>query len=119
MANLGLPQTRQRPGGGSGPEHRPEAMRRMAVLAKLIGVERLCQPAANIVAERDGSEKRHSIASFSLRHGERGRYDAATWMSQRRCMRVVGFVGVSEHAIGQCGVHGGGKNIDANNAGFF
>src|SRR6266508_1509783 len=116
MANLALPQARQRRGGGSGPEHRPEAMRRMAILAKLIGVEGLCQPAANVVTERDGSEKGDSIAPFSLRHGERSRHDTAAWMSQRRRVRVVGFVGVSEHAVGQCGVHSDGKNMAANNA---
>ena len=32
---------------------------------------------------------------------------------------IVGFVGVSEHAVGQCGVHGAGDDVAADHAGFF
>ena len=91
----------------------------MPVLAELVGVEGLRQPAAHVVAERDRAEKRYPIAPLSLGHGEGRGHDAAAWMSQRRRMRVVGFIGVSEHAVGQRGIHGGGNDIAPNHAGFF
>ena len=40
-------------------------------------------------------------------------------MSQRRRVRVVGLVGVGEHAVGQRGINRGRNNVAADYARFF
>ena len=119
MAYLGLPQACQRRGRCRRSEHRPEAVRRMPIVAELVGVERLCQPAADIVSERDRADKRSAVLPLPLGHGQGRRHDAAAGMRERRRMRVVGFVGVSKHAVNQCGVYRGRNDAAPDHAGFF
>ena len=66
MAHLNLPKARQRPCRRRGSEHRPEAVRRMTIVAKLVGIQGLCQTAANVVAERNRTQKRRAVAPFPL-----------------------------------------------------
>ena len=119
MAHLELPQARQRPRRRRGSEHRPEAVGRMAIVAELVCVEGLGQAAADVVAKRNRAEKHRAVAPLPLGHGQGRGHDAAAGMSQRRRMRVVGFVGMGQHAVGQCGVPCSGSDIAADHAGFF
>ena len=119
MAHLDLSQARQRPRRCRGSEHRPEAVGRMPIVAELVGVEGLGQAAADIVAEGDGSEKRRAVAPLTLGHGEGRRHNAAAWMRQRRRVGVVGFIGVGQHAVGQCGIPRGRNDIASNHTGFL
>jgi hypothetical protein len=68
--------------------------------------ERVRDPRADIVAERDRGEKRRSVRAEVLARGERRRNDRAARVCDRRGVRIVGFVGVRGHAVGQCCVVG-------------
>ena len=97
-------ETGQRAGGGGGAEHRAEAVRRMAVLAELVGVERLGQAAADVVAERDRAQERRAVARSRSAIASAAGTMPQPGMRQRRRVRIVGLVGVREHAVGERGV---------------
>ncbi len=119
IAHLALAKTRQRTRGGGGAEHGPEAVRRMTVLAELIRVERLRQPAADVVTKSNCAKQRCATAPRALGHRQRRRHNAAAGMGQRRRVRVVGLVSMGEHAVGQGGVHRARDELAAHHAGFF
>ena len=119
MAHFALAKSCQGASRRSRAEHRSEAVCRMAVLTELIGVEGQCQPAADVVTERHCAQQRRAASSFALRHRQGSGDNAAAGMSQRRRMRVVGFVGVREHAVGQCGVYDGRNEVTADHRCFF
>ena len=90
----------------------------MAVGAELVGVERLRQAAADVVAERHRAQQRRAVAPLALGHGKRRRNNAAARMRLRRRMRVIGLVGVGEHAVRQRGIGGSGDDRAADHAGL-
>ena len=57
-AHLIVVQADQHARRGRGAEHRAEAVRRVAVLAELVGVERHREPGADVVTQRDGAQQR-------------------------------------------------------------
>ena len=102
MAHLIGIEPRQRAGGGGGAEHRAEAVGRMAVLAKFIGVQGQGEAAADVVAERDRAQELIALRMLAFAHRPRCGHDAASRVNERRRVRIVGLVGVREHAIDEC-----------------
>ena len=119
VADLRFVQSGKRSRGRGGAEHRPEAVRRMPVVAELAGIERQRQPAAYVVAERNRAQQRRPVAPLALGHGERRGHNAAARMRQRRRMRIVGLVGMSQHAVRQRGVGGRRDDAAAGHASFL
>ena len=91
-------------GCGSRSKHRAETVRRVPVRQKLIRRQRHRQPATDVVAQRDCTQQRHAVAPLALADRQRRRHDAAARMRQRRRVRVIGLVGVRQHAIGERGI---------------
>src|SRR5919109_3676468 len=90
----------------------------MPVVAKLIGIKRLRQAAANVISQRHGTQECRTTSSVTLGHCQRRWHDATSRMRERRRMRVIGLVGVSEHAVRQSGIDGGGEDLAANPRSF-
>ena len=82
MPRLVVFQSSQRSGGGGGAERGTEAVGRVAVLAKFIGVERHVEARGNVVTERNRPQETRAVAALALTHGERGRDDGAAGVAQ-------------------------------------
>ena len=100
-------------------ERRPEAVRRMARGAELDRVQRLRQPAADIVAERDRAKERRAARALAFRHGERRSDDPAARVRLRGRMRIVGLVGVAEHAVRERRIDRACHDAAADDRGLF
>ena len=118
MTRLALIKAAQRTGGSGGAEHRSEAVRRMAVFAKLIGIERHVDAGADVVTERHGAQQRRPAGAFALAHGECGRHNRTTGVAERRCVRIIGLIGVTQHAVGERRSGGGGDDAAAGDYGL-
>ena len=57
----------------------------------------------DVVAERDGAKQPRAVDAELLARGERRRHHRAAGMRMRRRVRIVGLVGVREHAVGHRG----------------
>ena len=77
---------------------------RRAVVAELDAAERHREPRADVVAERDGAQEGAPVDAELLAERERRGNDRRAGMRLRRAVRVVGLVGVREHAVGERGV---------------
>ena len=78
------------------------------------GVDAAHEPSdarADIVAEGYGAEERLAGGVLALGHGEGRGDDGASRMRERRGVRVIGLVGVRQHAVGHGGVDGGGDDV--------
>ena len=100
-------------------EHRPEAVGRVAILAELVGIERQIDAAADVVAERHRAQERSAVAPLALGHRKCRRHDRAAGMAQRRRVRIVGLVGVTEHAVGERSIDRGGHETAADDRRLF
>ncbi|HEV8316763.1 MAG TPA: hypothetical protein VGQ10_05115, partial [Vicinamibacterales bacterium] len=83
-----------------------------------VRAERHEKSAAHVVAERHGPEQLGAGAPFALGHRERGGYDGAAGMRLGHRLEIVRFVGVAEHAVGQCGVDCRRPDVGRQNRGF-
>jgi hypothetical protein len=100
-------------------EHRAEAVGRVAVLAEFVRVQRQVDAAADVVAEHHCAQQRGAVAPFAFGHRERRWHDRATGVAQRRRMRIVCFVRVPEHAVGERGIDCGGDETAADDGRLF
>ena len=119
VPHAALVQFREGARSGRRPESRPEAVRRMARGAELDRVQRLRQPAADIVAERDRAKERGAAGALAFRHGERRSDDPAARVRLRGRMRIVGLVGVAEHAVRERGIGRGRHGAAAHDRGLL
>ena len=95
-------------------EHRAEAVRGMAGFTKIMRVQRQRQAAAHIVAQRHGAQQLRAVAVLAFAHRQRGGHHATARMRERRRVRIVGLVGVSQHAVGQRRVFRRGHKLAAD-----
>ena len=58
-----------------------------------------------VVADDHSPEQIQTGASVRLARGQRGGHDGAPGMGERRCVGIVGLVGVGQHPVGQGRVH--------------
>ena len=119
MPHAALIQFREGARSRSCAERRPEAVRRMARGAELDRVQRLRQPAADVVAERDRAKERRAAGALAFRHGERRSDDPAARVRLRGRMRIVGLVGVAEHAVRERRIDRACHDAAAHDRGFF
>ena len=74
--------------------------------------------AADVVAERHGSDEIGSRSTLSLRHGERGGNHRASRMRLRNRLEIVGFVRMRAHAIRERSVDRGGPDVSRDDRRF-
>ena len=67
-----------------------------------------------VVAERDRANQGFAAAAFSFRNRESCRHDAAARVRKRGRVRIVGLIGVTEHAVRKRRVHRGGDEARAD-----
>ena len=77
-----------------------------AFVAELDAAERHREPRADVVAERDGAQEVRARDAELLAERERRGNDRRAGMRLRLAVRVVGLVGVREHAVDERGVGG-------------
>ncbi len=63
--------------------------------------ERDGHPRADVVAERNRTEKARAVDAKLFAHGQRRGHHGRAGMRLRRRMSVVGFVGMRQHAVAQ------------------
>ena len=119
MAHLARVEAEQRATGGGGTEHRPEAVRGMPILAEFVRVQRHREARGQVVAHRDRTQQGAAGHAVAFADRQRRRHDAAARVGERRRMRVVGLVGMGQHAIGQRRVDRRGDDRGADHAGFW
>jgi hypothetical protein len=74
----------------------------------------LRQTAANVISQRHGAQEFLATSVLALGHRERRWHNPATLVRERRRVRVVGLVGMSEHAVREGGVDGGSEDFAAD-----
>jgi len=74
---------------------------------------------ADVITKRNGAQQGGAAGPLALTHRQRRRYDGAARMAQRGRVRIIGFVGVPEHAVGQRGSGRGGDDAAAGDDGLF
>ena len=77
-------------------------------------VQRQRQTAAHVVAQRHRAQQLRAVGALALAHRQCRRHHAAARVRQRRCVRVIGLVGVRQHPIRQRGMFGGGDELAAD-----
>ena len=105
--------------GGCRAEHGADGVGGVAVPAT--GVDAAHEPRdarADVVAESDGAQQGLTGGVLAFRHGQRGGDNGTTGVGERRRVRVVGLVGVGEHAVGHGGVDGGRDDVRAHDGGL-
>jgi len=70
-------------------------------------------------AERDGAEEVCSADAELLAAAQSGRHNGATWVRLRRRVRIIGLVGMSQHAIGESRFDWTAYDIGSNHGGDF
>ena len=103
-----LIESHERRGRSRGAEHRPDGVRRVTMhAARCDAAHRPPDAAPYVVPQRHGPQKRLAARALALGNGQRRRHDLAPRMRERRGVRVVGLVRVSEHPVGERRVDGG------------
>ena len=74
---------------------------------------------ADVIAESDGAQKLRPADAESFSRRQRRGHHGAARMRQRRRVRIVGFVGLREHAIGERGFDRPAEDIRADHRGDF
>ena len=74
---------------------------------------------SDVIAERDGAEEPCPVDAELFAGGECGGDDGASGMRLRWRMRVVGFVGMGQHAVGERGLDGAANDVGGGDGGHF
>ena len=69
---------------------------------KLLPTKGHCEPRSDVVAKRHCAQEVRPADTKPFPRRKGGRHYRATWMRLRRSVRIVGFVGMSQHAIRHC-----------------
>src|SRR5260370_4804724 len=101
-SHLRCVQARRAAGGRGRAEKGRDAVRTPVTLCfKLLPPERHREARSNVVAQRHGTQKVCPADAKSLPSRKRSRHYRASWMRLRRGVRIVRFVGMSQHTIRQ------------------
>ena len=118
VAHLGLIEARHGSGRRRGAYRGAVAFGRPAPGAHEGRLQRHEKPAAQIVAERHRSEEFGPRAALPLSHGQCRRHDDAARVRLGERMKIVRLVGMAEHPVGECRVHGRRHDIRRCDRGF-
>ncbi len=78
---------------------------------ELLSAESHGDASANVIAERHGAKEMRSAGAKLLTGGKGGRNDRAARVGLGRGVGIVGFVGMSQHAVGEGGFDGSAQKI--------
>ncbi len=91
----------------------------MRFVHEVLTAKRHGNAGADVITQSDGAQKLRAADGETLSRRECGGHHGAARMRQRRRVRIVGFVGLSEHAIGERRFDGTAEEIRADHRGHF
>src|SRR5258708_104508 len=99
-------QARRAAGGRGRAKKWSDAVRAPVTLRfESLSAQRHCDARSNVVAERHGAQEVCPADAEPLSSRKGSRHHSAPWMRLRRRVRIVGFLGMSQHSICHCRLH--------------
>src|SRR6267154_2319321 len=113
-------KARRAAGGRSRAEEWRDAVRAPVTLRfELLSTQGHCDARSNVVAERHGVQEVCPADAEPLTSRKGGGHHSAPWMRLRRGVRIVRFVGMSQHPIRECRFDRAAYNFRGHDRGEF